>query len=99
MMDGRWPSPAHTAEAEDLEFRYRSLLAAQQILNEQEAACPATTKFQIERLRRLRLYIQNSIAAVERQMENLGISFSGSEGPECMGSSFREAMNSNVPNR
>lgn len=98
MMNGRWLSPANVAEAEELEFRYRSLLAAQRILNEQESTSPATTRFQVERLRRLRLYIQNSIAAVERQMESLGLSFPGSEGAESLGPGFRESMNSNVTN-
>ena len=99
MMNGRWLSPANVAEADELEFRYRSLLAAQRILDEQEAASPATTRFQSERLRRLRLYIQNSIAAVERQMETLGLSLSGSEGAENLGPGYRESMSSNVSNR
>ena len=72
-MNGRWSAVRHAAEAEELEFRYRSLLAARRILDEQDDSSLKNTRLRSQRLRRLRLYVQNSIAALESRMEQLGL--------------------------
>lgn len=78
-MNGRWSPAKHAAEAEDLEFRYRSLLAARRILDDQEESPLGNTRLRNERLRRLRLYVESSIAALEQRMETLGLSLPKSD--------------------
>lgn len=73
MMNGRGPAAGAVAEVQDLEFRYRSLLAAQRILDEQAAPSSAGSGLHRERLRRLCHYIRNAIAAVEHRLDELGV--------------------------
>lgn len=89
-MNGRWSTASHAAETEELEFRYRSLLAARRILDEQEETSPGNTRLQTQRLRRLRLYIQNSIAALESRMQQLGLTLPQSDVVDGTSGKFNE---------
>lgn len=60
-------------QAEELESRYRSLVAAELILERQRQPGGGSAALRADRLRHLRLYIRNAIAAVERQMKEQGI--------------------------
>ena len=64
---------APVTEAEELEFRYRSLVAAERILERQSQPGGGSAALRTDRLRHLRQYIRKAIATVERQMKELGI--------------------------
>lgn len=68
-------TPSMATEAEDLAFRYRTLLAARRILDAEFrlATHPRRDELYVERLRRLRTYLRNSIASIERRMVSLGM--------------------------
>lgn len=60
-------------EAEELAFRYRSLVAAERILERQGQPGGGSATLRADRLRHLRQYIRNAIATVECQMKDLGL--------------------------
>ncbi|MDX9860009.1 MAG: hypothetical protein RBS99_03740 [Rhodospirillales bacterium] len=64
------------SEAEELAFRYRTLVSAQRILDAELGSVlhPSNRDdLYVQRLRRLKTYLRNSIIALERRMEALGI--------------------------
>lgn len=73
MMHGRWSNGGVVVEVEELEFRYRSLLAAQRILDEKVEPSSGSGALRTKRLKSLRRYIEHSISVVERQMAQLGL--------------------------
>ncbi len=80
-MVARTDRAASRKERDDLVFRHRSLVAAREILEQQyerAASRPKKDQLTIERLRRLRAYVINAIAAIERAMDT------GSAGRGCM---------------
>ncbi len=63
-------------EAEDLAFRHRTLVSARRILDAElqlTARPPQRDDLYVQRLRRLRTYLRNSIADLERRMQALGL--------------------------
>lgn len=64
------------SEAEELAFRYRTLVSAQRILDAELGSVVHPSHrddLYVQRLRRLKTYLRNSIIALERRMEALGI--------------------------
>ena len=69
-------------EAEDLVFRHRTLISARRILDEElrSTARPAQRDdLYVQRLRRLRIYLRNSIVDLERRMQTLGVAIMGDD--------------------
>lgn len=63
-------------EAEDLVFRHRTLVSARRILDAElrlTARPLQRDDLYVQRLRRLRIYLRNSIADLERRMQALGV--------------------------
>ena len=70
------PNVPAPSETEELTFRYRTLVSAQRILDAELCSVvhPAhRDDLYVQRLRRLKVYLRNSITALERRMEALGI--------------------------
>lgn len=75
-MDVRQGNGWREKEIAELSFRYRTLVAAQRILQEQLEAANHLAHgdgFYLHRLRKLKAYIADSLAGVERAMQGSGM--------------------------
>ncbi|MBE0532873.1 MAG: hypothetical protein IH626_18785 [Rhodospirillales bacterium] len=71
------------SEAEDLVFRHRTLISAQRILEaELHVALGPLHRddLTVQRLRRLKVYLRNSIVALEKRMEAVGVAITDDTG-------------------